>query len=149
MKTLIIYDSLYGNTEKIAQAIGSAIGGEVKVVKVGEADALEIGTYDLVIIGSPTQGGRHTKPMQEFLGKIPDGALKNKNVAAFDTRMKSFWVRAFGWAAARIADDLESRGANLIAPPEPFFVTKGKGLALEYGELERAAAWAKSIAEKK
>jgi flavodoxin I len=146
MKTLIVYDSLYGNTEKIAQAIGGAVGGDVKVVKVGEASALEIGTCDLVVIGSPTQGGRHTKLMQEFLGKIPDGALKNKNVAAFDTRMKSFWVKAFGWAATRIADDLKEKGANLVAPAEPFYVNKGKGFALVEGELERAAAWAKSLA---
>ena len=36
MKSLIIYDSIYGNTEKIAQAIGEGLTGEVKVVRVGE-----------------------------------------------------------------------------------------------------------------
>ena len=31
MKTLVVYDSVYGNTEEIAKAIGDAISGEVKL----------------------------------------------------------------------------------------------------------------------
>jgi flavodoxin I len=148
MKTLIIYDSLYGNTEKIAQAIGGGIGGEVKVVKVGEANVAELGSYDLLIIGSPTQGGRHTVATREFLGKIPADALKNKRVASFDTRGKTWFVKIFGWAANRIADALKEKGGNLLAPGEGFFVKATKGPLVD-GELERAAAWAKAIAEKK
>jgi flavodoxin I len=148
MKALIVYDSLYGNTEQIAKAIGGAITGEVKVVKVGEANPAEVGAYDLLIVGSPTQGGRHTKPMQEFLGKIPADALKNKNVAAFDTRIKAIWVKLFGYAAGRIADALKDKGGNLVAPAEAFFVKSAKGPLAE-GELERAAVWAKGIAASK
>jgi flavodoxin I len=148
MKALVIYDSLYGNTEQIARAIGGAIAEDVKVVKVGEANTFELGAYDLLFIGSPTQGGRHTKAMKEFLDRIPDGTLKNKNVAAFDTRMKSMFVKLFGWAASRIADDLIGKGAKLVAPSEGFLVKSAKGPLVD-GELERAAAWAKGIAEKK
>jgi flavodoxin I len=148
MKALIIYDSLHGNTGKIARAIGGGMGEEIQAVRVDEAKPEELSFYELVFIGSPTQGGRHTKPMQEFLGKIPDGALKNVNVAAFDTRAKSRWVKIFGYAAERIADELENKGGNLIAPPEPFYVKATKGPLVE-GELERAAAWAKTIIESK
>jgi len=148
MKALVVYDSLYGNTEKIAQAIGGGIGGEVKVVKVGEANPAELGSYDLVIVGSPTQGGRHTVATREFLGKIPADALKDKRVASFDTRGKTWVVKIFGWAANRIADALKEKGSNLVAPGEGFFVKTVKGPLVD-GELERAAAWAKAIAEKK
>ena len=148
MKALVIYDSLYGNTEQIARAIGGGIGGEVKVVKVGEASAMELGAYDLLIFGSPTQGGRQTKTMIEFLGKIPDGTLKNKNAAAFDTRMKNMFVKLFGWGASRIADYLIGKGANMVAPSEGFFVKSPKGPLVE-GETERAAAWGKTIAAAK
>jgi flavodoxin len=148
MKALIVYDSLYGNTEKIAQAIGGGIGGEVKVVKVGDANPAELGSYDLLIIGSPTQGGRHTVATREFLGKIPADVLKNKRVASFDTRGKTWIVKIFGWAANRIADALKEKGGNLLAPGEGFFVKATKGPLVD-GELERAAAWAKAIAEKK
>jgi len=148
MKAIIIYDSLYGNTEEIANSIAKGIGGEVKVVKVGEAKAAEAGSYDLMLIGSPTQGGKHTVAMKTFLDSIPEGALKNKSAAAFDTRLTTKLLKVFGYAAGRIHDDLKGKGANLVAPAEPFYVSKGKGLALVDGETERATAWGKAIAAK-
>ena len=148
MKALVIYDSLYGNTEKIAKAIGGAITGEVKVLPVGQANPAELKSLDLLIVGSPTQGGRATKPMQAFLDKIPDTFLKGINIAAFDTRIPAKWVKIFGYAAGRIAGRLKAKGGNLVAPPEGFFVTGNKG-PLKEGELERAAGWAKGIAESK
>jgi flavodoxin I len=145
MKTIVIYDSLYSNTEQVAKAIGGGIGGEVKIVKAAEADTASLGSYDLIIIGGPTQGGRHTMPVKDFLDKVPADVLKNKNVATFDTRLKSAWVKIFGFAAPRIADALKEKGGNLVKPAEGFFVKGRRGPLLD-GELERAAAWAKTIA---
>jgi flavodoxin len=148
MQALVVYDSLYGNTEKIAKAIGGAITGEVKVLPVGQANPAELKSLDLLIVGSPTQGGRATKAMQAFLDKIPDTSLKGIKVAAFDTRYTSRFVKIFGYAAGRIADNLKGKGGNLVTPPEGFFVT-GKEGPLKEGELERAAGWSKGIAEGK
>ena len=148
MKALVIYDSLYGNTEKIAKAIGGAISSEVKVLPVGQANPAELKSLDLLIVGSPTQGGRATKPIQAFLDKIPGTDLKGINVAAFDTRYASKWVRIFNYAAGRIADNLKDKGGNLVTPPEGFFVT-GKEGPLKGEELERAAGWAKGFAGSK
>ncbi|MDO9333237.1 MAG: flavodoxin family protein [Dehalococcoidales bacterium] len=148
MKALVIYDSLYGNTEKIAKAIGGAITGEVKVLPVGQANPAELKSLDLLIVGSPTQGGRATKAMQAFLDIIPDTSLKGINVAAFDTRYTSKFAVIFGYAAGRIAGNLKAKGGTLVAPPEGFFVTGNKG-PLKEGELERAAGWARGIAESK
>lgn len=144
MKALIIYDSLYGNTEKIAQAIGSGIAGEVKVVKASEANPAELASYELVIVGAPTQGGRPSKPMQEFLGKTPADALKNVSVTAFDTRLKTKIVKIFGFAAGKIADSLKGKGGNLVVEPQGFFV-QGKEPTLYEGELERAKEWGRGI----
>ncbi len=144
MKALIVYDSVYGNTEKIARAIGAAIAGEVKVVRVTEANPGELESLDLLIVGAPTQAGRPTKAMQDFLGKIPANALKNVSVTSFDTRVKAKIAKLFGYAAGRIADSLKSKGGNIAAPPQGFLV-KGTGGPLAEGELERAAEWAKGI----
>jgi len=144
MKVLIVYDSVYGNTEKIAKAVGDAITGEVKVLRVGEVHSSELKTFDLLIVGSPTQGGRPTLAIQDFLNKIPEPVIRGINVAAFDTRLSTRLVRIFGYAAVRIADSLKRNGGTLIAPPEGFFV-KGKEGPLKEGELERAAEWAKEI----
>jgi flavodoxin len=143
MKALVIYDSLYGNTEKIAKAIGGAIQGEVKVLPVAEANATELKSLDLLIIGSPTQGGNATKAMQAFMGNIPETALKGIKVATFDTRYASGWAKIFGFAANRMAKYLKTRGITVVSS-EAFIVTGVKG-PLKEGELERAAAWARTI----
>lgn len=147
METLVIYDSAYGNTEKVAQSIGDAIQGEVKVLRPGGVNLSVWKTPDLLIIGSPTQGGRPTKAVQDLMAEIPESILKGIPVAAFDTRLTSKWVGIFGNAANRIAHSLVNHGGKLIMPPEGFFV-KGKEGPLKEGELERAGKWAKEAAEK-
>ncbi|HLB28353.1 MAG TPA: flavodoxin family protein [Dehalococcoidales bacterium] len=143
MKALIVYDSLYGNTEQVAKAIGGAMAG-AKVLRAGEANPSELNGIDLLIVGSPTQGGRNTQAIRAFLDKIPASSLKGMKVAAFDTRLSTKWVGVFGYAAGRIASDLKAKGANLIALPEAFFVTGTKG-PLKDGESERAAGWLREI----
>ena len=142
MRTLVLYDSAYGNTEQIARSIGSAISGDVRVLRVGELDPSTLESVGFLIVGSPTQGGKPTKAMQDFLDNVPESALKETSVAAFDTRLSTKWVAIFGYAAGRIAKGLEAKGATLTVSPEAFFV-KGKEGPLKEGELERAAAWAK------
>jgi flavodoxin I len=145
MKTLVVYDSLFGNTEKIALAIGGAVGGEVK--RAGEVNPADLDALDLLIVGSPTQGGRAMPSVQELLKQLA-AAVKGKDVAAFDTRSSTKWVGIFGYAAGRIAKDLEKAGANLLADPEAFFVKATKG-PLKEGEEARAVAWAKGLTKGK
>lgn len=144
MKTLVLYDSVYGNTEKIAKAIGEAMTGEVKVLAVGEVNSTELEAIDLLIVGSPTHGGRPTEATRDFLDLVQERGLKGTNVAAFDTRLTARWVRIFGFAAGRIAGKLKKDGGTLVVPAEGFFVEGTEG-PLKEGELERAAGWAKEI----
>jgi flavodoxin len=146
MKILVIYDSLYGNTAKIAKAIGDAVGGEVRVLSVGEAKPSELSTVDLLFVGSPTHGGRASPPMRELLDKVQARGLGGIKVAAFDTRLTNKWARIFGFAAGRIAKSLAKKGGTLVLSPEAFYV-KGTEGPLKEGELERAGAWARGIVE--
>jgi flavodoxin I len=150
MKALIVYDSVYGNTEKIARAIAEAINppDEVKVLQASEANPSELASIGLLILGSPTHGGRPTQAVQEFLNKVTQPSLEGINVAAFDTRIQTKLVGVFGYAAGRIANNLKKKGGTLIASPEGFFVKGGQG-PLKEGELERAAGWVKGILESK
>ena len=150
MKALIVYDSVYGNTEKIARAIGEAItpAGEVKVLRAGEANPSELASIDLLVVGSPTHGGRPTPAVQDLLNKVAQESLGGIKVAAFDTRATSKFAKIFGNAAGRIGRHLTRKGGVLVASPEGFFVTGTKG-PLKEGELERAAAWAKGMLESK
>ena len=144
MKALVVYDSVYGNTEKVARAIGGAISGDVKVLSAGEVNPSNLESIDLLIVGAPTQGGRPTPPVQEFLKGISPTAIKGMKVASFDTRLTAKWVIIFSYAAGKITRSLKGKGGNLIVSPEGFFVTGTKG-PLKEGELERAADWAKDI----
>lgn len=146
MKALVVYDSVYGNTEKIAQAVGEALNNGARVVRVGDAVPTELGTLNLLIIGSPTQAGRPTKPMQDFLSRIPESALKNVKVTSFDTRISTRLVGIFGYAAGRILEALKARKGQIAAFPQGFFVHGTKG-PLKEGELERAVSWAKGMLE--
>jgi len=154
LKALIIYDSKFGNTEKIARAIGEAITplGKVKVVQAGDANPSELSSIDFLIVGSPTHAGRATRATKEFLKKIPANALENVGVAAFDTRFSAedkgigvrILLRVLGYAAGRMANRLEHKGGHLAAEPEGFIVEDSEG-PLKKGELEQAAIWAKKI----
>jgi flavodoxin len=152
MNTLIIYDSKFGNTEKVAQAITMALCdmGEVRAFAVDQADAFGLvnaGNLDLLIIGCPTQIHGISPAMRTFLDKIPPGALKGLPAAVFDTRYHGHrWIT--GSAGRGIATLLFQKGAQLVAQPESFFVAEAEG-PLEHGELNRAAAWAQTVAEKR
>jgi flavodoxin len=154
MKTLIVFDSMYGNTEKIARAIGDVIAGDVKALRVTEASPSDLKSISLLVVGSPTQGFMPTKLVQAFLKSIPDNALNNIGVAAFDTRMPEaevgrglrFIMKVGGYAAPRIASTLKKKGGNQVVPPEGFLVNDKEGPLIE-GELERAGSWAKGILE--
>jgi flavodoxin len=143
MKTLVVYDSQYGNTEKVAIAIGDTIPG-ARVICASEADPSALESVDLLIVGSPTHGGRPMGAVQTFLQKAPATAIEGINVAAFDTRFASGFAKIFGYAAKRIANTMKKKGGSLIVEPEGFIVGGTKG-PLREGELERAAGWAREI----
>ena len=148
MKALVVYDTLYGNTEKIARAIAGAITGDVRILRAGEAGPADLAGVELLFVGSPTQGGQATDPVQKFLDKIPAGALKNVRVASFDTRLKTKLVKLFGYAAGRIEKALKGKGGTPASSPGLFQVKGPKGPLVD-GEEERAAAWARGIVEGK
>jgi flavodoxin I len=144
MKSVVVYDSVYGNTEMVARRIAEALPGTVKVMTASGASPKELSGADLLVVGSPTVGGRATKPMQEFLDKIPRNIAERANIAAFDTRISMKFARAFGYAATRMAEYLSQKGCSLKVPPEGFIV-KGRAGPLADGELDRAADWAKKL----
>jgi len=153
MRAFVIYDSQYGNTEKVAQEIGKALQAQAEVIvcRVGEVTTGQLAGIGLLAVGSPTQRFNPTPVVTEFLSSIPPNGLKGIKVAAFDTRLTweviqktpplPFFERIFGYAASRIGKALKKKGGSLVVEPEGFFVEGTEG-PLSVGELERAAAWA-------
>jgi flavodoxin len=159
MKTLVVYDSVFGNTQKVAEAAAAALpagpGSEVVCVRVGDLRPEQLTGVELFIAGSPTRGFRPTPALQQCLAGLPAGSLQGVRTAAFDTRIPMdgsqpgflrVMVRLFGYAAAPIAKALAQKGGVPAAPPEGFIVLGSEG-PLKDGELERAAEWARRLAQ--
>jgi flavodoxin len=145
MNSLVIYASRSGNTQRIAEAIAEELRrrGPVELLVADEAPATVAAGTDLVVIGGPTEAHGMTPPMTQLFDRFSPGTLAGMPAAAFDTRLR--WpLLLSGSAATRIADRLRHGDARLIGDPESFFVTRQP--MLEVGELERAKAWAGSVA---
>ncbi|MGI6547576.1 MAG: flavodoxin family protein [Bacillota bacterium] len=156
MNALVVYDSVFGNTKRIAFAIANALTEKVDDVETLDVRMVRpdrVCDVDILIVGSPTRGFRPTGDTVEFLNAIPDKALTGIKVAAFDTRISEQDVKScllpammklFGYAARPIGKRLVAKGGHLAVAPEGFFVQASEG-PLKEGELERAAGWAKKI----
>jgi flavodoxin I len=158
MKISIIYDSYFGNTEKVANAIGDALAAseEVRVVRISEFLPEHLQGIQLLIVGSPTRAFRPSDAIKSFLKGLSARSLQGVIIAAFDTRVDitkvnssilTFLVNIFGYAAQPIARGLQKKGGKLAAAPEGFYVKDKEG-PLEDGELERASHWAATFQTK-
>jgi flavodoxin len=145
MYALVLYDSQFGNTERIAAAIADTVRttGEVRLAHVDSEHPLDMEDVDLLILGCPTQGWRPTVAMQTLLAHLTSEQLHGRAVACFDTRFqKPSWMT--GSAARRMATSLRRKGITPVLPPESFFVEHTEGPLL-VGELARAAVWARTL----
>lgn len=150
MNNLVIYDSIYGNTKLIAEAIVKSISANI--ININDLKNSDLDNLDLLVIGSPTLGGQATQKIQQFAKDLPKEFFKNTKVAIFDTRFLEkdlnfalkLLVKTIGYAAPKIAKVLSNKSAKIIVSPEGFIV-KGKEGPLAPGELDRAKDWLKNF----
>jgi hypothetical protein len=161
MRSLVVYESSFGNTreiaEEIALALSAAGGAELVSVHVSPPSLAQV---DLLVVGAPTHvHGLSSKRSREgaleqgadgevgigargWIDELPLGGAAR--VAVFDTRVNKPEFLT-GSAAHSMARRLRRRGYRLAAEPASFIVSGTPG-PLEDGELERAAAWGTNLA---
>ncbi len=146
MNILILYDSKFGNTERLAVAMQAAMGSQHRVSSRALVSApTDAAHYDLVLVGGPTHAHGASQPLKQALHQLPSGSLKGVPVAVFDTRFRM--PRALTGSAAGVAAKLlRKAGAEVVDAPESFFVTRGSPPELDPGEDVRAATWAHDVA---
>ena len=163
MKALVVFESLWGNTEQVARAIAAGLqeSVEVEVVDVRAAPGSP-GDVDLVVAGGPThafsmtrastredavkQGAPHgagEPGLREWLEAQPREA--HHRIATFDTRVTKV-QHLPGSAARSAARSARRHGYDLAAKPVSFYVEDMQG-PLAAGELDRATAWGRELAE--
>jgi hypothetical protein len=147
MKTLVVYDSFFGNSEQLAVAMarGLAVYGPSRSAHVNETPFTQLRDVDLLILGCPTQSWNLTPDMKVWLERAPREMLRGPRIACYDTRAR-LPVFIGRHAAPLIGRYLRQRGVQLLAPPQGFWI-KDRERRLEAGECERALTWAVSLAE--
>jgi hypothetical protein len=160
MRAVIVYESMYGNSRGIAQAIAQGIAPiESIVLPVVAADWSALEPADLIVVGAPTHAFGLSRPQTRAAAadavrkpgntlRLEPGAtglgvrewlalpMRRTPIAVFDTRVK--WSRV-GHASRAIDKQLGRRGFPMLVPSQSFFVTKDNRLLI--GELERAREW--------
>ena len=127
MKALIIYDTNFGNTQKIANSLAAGMneaGYEVDVVYVEDIQLEKITEYNLLAIGGPTHGFGISKPIRKLIKRFSQVDLRDKNAFAFDTKSKG---RIWGSAAKGIEKKLKNMGMSIIKPSASGIVLGLKG----------------------
>ncbi len=151
MKAMIIYDSVFGNTEKVAQAMAAAL--QASALPISQVTTDQLRGLNLLIVGSPTRSFRPTPALSKFLKSLSKDQLAGVHVATFDTRIwlntidsaaLRFLVDKGGYAANTMAQALKKKGGTVLVPPEGFLVIGEQG-PLKEGELERAADWVRQL----
>jgi flavodoxin len=145
VEILIVYGSQYGNTQKLAQAMGRALSPahHVRVVYAPAGRTMTAEGVDLLFVGAPTQMRGLRLLAKPFLDGLEGRGFAGVRAAAFDTRMGDFIQTV---ASEAIARHLVGAGCRLVAEPESFLV-RGLDGPLARGEQERAAAWAVAVAQ--
>jgi flavorubredoxin len=137
-KTLIVYYTMFGNTEKLTKALAAGLkssGVDAEISKVDAVKAEDLVKADLLCIGSPVHAWSDSKPVKDLLEhlKSVDG-LKRRKAFAFDTKMS--YSRLAGSATGKIESKLKELGLTIVKPGESAAV-KGREGPLEEGAEER------------
>jgi hypothetical protein len=151
MKFVVVYESMFGNTETIARAIAAGLSeaGEVKLGSVDALSPVEVQDAALFVAIAGERSYRRYGPVQPgqeslrgWIGRLTVGPAR---AVAFDTRFdKPMWIT--GSAAKKIAARLERKGYSVIEA-RSFFV-EATGGPLAEGERDRAFEWGRELGAK-
>jgi flavorubredoxin len=162
MQALVVYESLWGNTKAVAEAIAEGIGDGARAVSTAEADAEKLRDLDLLVAGAPILGfslptdsirrsiesnpahSDHPPDMshpstRSWLASLPPAKGLG---AGFETKI--WWSP--GSSAKRISKELAAAGYELVSKPARFIVEGTYG-PLREGELDRARSWGRELGE--
>jgi hypothetical protein len=164
MRALVVFESMFGNTQVIAKAIAEGLSSSMSVdlVEVGAAPRRVVGNVDLLVVGGPTHAfGLSREQTRQSAADQAEEALVSKGIglrewladleggsaeigaATFDTRINK--PRVPGSAARGAEKRLRRLGLRIAAPAESFYVDGTTGPLVD-GEAERARSWGEALA---
>lgn len=144
MRILVIYDTVHGNTEQVANAIaeGLAGAGEVQTKLIADTTADDIAAADLLVAGCPTHAWNISQATKDLLRRLGELRVEGTPAATFDTKFQKWYA---GSAAPKLSRALGRLGFRIVHDSESFFVAGMQG-PLKDGQRERAASLGAEIA---
>jgi flavorubredoxin len=108
VKVIVIYESKYGNTKRVAETIIEGIKEvgemETSIKELKEVDLKEVAEYDAILIGSPNPMGGPTRGIKGFIDKLGKLQLQGKVFAVFDTYLGKDFEKAVKKMEKRISE---------------------------------------------
>lgn len=146
-KAVIIYESKYGNTRRVAEAIAGGMrevsGMEAVLRELKEVDRKELKDFDAIVVGSPNHIGAATRSVRKFIGEMDELELEEKVMAVFDTYMGGEFKKAVKKMEKAIKEKVS--GVKLPVPGLSVRVDKMKGPVTE-GEMPGAREFGEKVA---
>ena len=169
MKALVVFESLYGNTRHIAEAVAEGLRGSIptELMRVSDAYDVDLSDVRLLVVGAPTHSRGLSRAntresavrdatshadrllesvspgpgVREWLHRLP--RQRNCRGVAFDTRF-DMPLSVTGCAARSIQRGLHAAGFPAFGEPRSFLVMGTAG-PLAFGEIERAREWGEAM----
>ncbi|MFW9951108.1 MAG: flavodoxin family protein, partial [Candidatus Thorarchaeota archaeon] len=150
LNVLVVYETKFGNTKKVAETIAEGMQEiaqiKIEVINVNEVEISRVHDFDAIIIGSPTWGGNSPKPIRNFINELADLQLKEKYYAVFDTNNN---LRFLSNLVKKLEKRIDKKVPYLkrILPGLPVRVIGLQGPIAE-GELPKCRNFGKELALK-
>ncbi|MFW9783764.1 MAG: flavodoxin family protein [Candidatus Heimdallarchaeota archaeon] len=148
MNVLVVYETNFGNTKKVAEVIAEGIREteqiKTEVMHVSDTDYSKVEDFDAIIIGSPNWGGTYAGSIKKFINGLAEFSLSEKYYAVFDTNND---LPILNKASKKLEKKIGKKIPSFkrILPGLPVKVIGLKGPIAE-GELPKCKTFGKKIA---
>ncbi|MFX0107207.1 MAG: flavodoxin family protein [Candidatus Hodarchaeota archaeon] len=149
-RAIIIYESVYGNTKQVAEAIADGMRAagdiETRVLKTGEVHHTDdVADFDAVLFGCPNHNQEPARNMVKFLERVAIVEMSCKIGSVFDT----YTGGNKGVAMKKLGKMIRKKIPGIAELTDGFsaLVEDRKG-PLSEGELEKAQEFGKAFGSK-
>jgi hypothetical protein len=170
MKAIVVYESYWGNTASVAQAIAEGLGPDARALSTAEAKGEALAGIGLIVAGSPiiafslpsekTRNDMLAKPdkkapsppdlshpsMRTWLVALPQAGTSGGGAAVRAAAFETGFKLSPGGSAGKILKMLGEKGYQPVAKKQRFLVKSSYG-PMKDGELDRAKAWGAELAK--
>jgi flavodoxin len=148
VRAVVVYYSVYGNTEKAAEAVRDGLasaGVEAECKRIQDMKPDDLKPSDAIVFGTPTYMEDIPEDVRRFMESLKQVDLGGKHGAAFDTRYEDEPIGGL----TMLEKYMKGYGMRIVSSGLPVLLPSGAGEGpLIKNELSKCTGFGKSIGEK-